>query len=251
MKWLALFIFGGIGAGVLVGGLLWGLKRISLYSEGRRTTGKVVSQEVHREEDEETGKRTKSFYPIVEFETTGGETVRFRGSTGRQKGPDFPEGTPVRVIYDPANPSNAQMANFSQFWLGPMTLTIAGAIFLAMGIGSFFLIRDSDRAFGPKFQERVDRDMLVFQPDILRIRGTIAEFIPDEAGGGTSGTLVCSGRISEDAPETLFEAEEVPAEFGRENLGRPVMIYVDPKDHGKYDVDIDALLGEYLKRQKR
>ena len=53
MKWLALLIFGGIGAGVLVGGILWGFRRISLFSEGRRTTGEVVSQEVHTEEDEE------------------------------------------------------------------------------------------------------------------------------------------------------------------------------------------------------
>ena len=252
MKWLALIVFGGIGAGVLAGGLLWGLKRFPLFRDGRRTVGKVVSQEMHRDarEDGEEGSTT-SYYPVVEFEALGGEKVRFTGSTGGGGKEILETGAEVEVIYDPAHPQNAQIGSFSQFWLGPVTLSVCGAIFLAMGIGSFFLIRDSDRAFGPKFQERVERDMLVFQPGVLRIRGTVSEFRPGEDARGGSGTLVCSGRVSEDAPESLFYAEEVPADFGREMVGRPVMILVDPKDHGKYDVDIDTLLGEYLQRQKR
>ena len=251
MKWVALIIFGGLGAGVLAGGLLWGFRRQALWREGRRTTGTVVAQEKHTDTTDQDGSEVKevSYYPVIEFEALGGEKVRFTGSTGRGKRPDFRLGAPVDVIYDPAHPARAQIASFSQFWLGPLTLIIAGAIFLAMGIGSFFLIRGSDEVLGEAFQKRVDRDMLVFQPDAIRIRGQIANFHPNPADDGKTSILICTGRITENEPETLFDSDAVPAELAGSLVGRPVMITIDPRDHDKYLVELGPLLSGSAERK--
>jgi hypothetical protein len=250
MKWVALLIFGGIGAAVLLWGLGWGLKRYALFRDGQRTTGTMVAPEAPG--PEATGRQgdggSGSDLGLVEFQTAAGQTIRFPRATGQSGSPEYQVGQKVVVLYDPADPHNAQIGTFSQLWVGPLVLLIFGALFLGAGIASFFLIRSTDRVFGDSFQKRVDRDMLVFQPDVLRIRGTVDGFRADEASGGKGGVVVCSGRITEGAPETRFDSEEIPAEFGLEIVGRPVMIFVDPKDHSRYKVDLDALLAEHLKR---
>ena len=254
MKWIALLIFGGLGAGVLVGGLLWGFRRYPLFHDGRHAAGKVVALEVPGPEaDPDRPSRTDtSALPVVEFETAGGQRVRFTGSAGGSGHPEYEVGGGVEVVYNPANPRDVLIGNSTQVWLQPTALSIIGAIFLAMGTAAFFLIRDSDRAFGSgafgsEFQERVDRDLLVFQLDALRIRGQVTNLRPNPADGGKTFILNCTGRVTEDAPERRFDSEAVPAELAGNLVGRPVMIILDPKDRGNYLVDLGPLLPESVK----
>jgi hypothetical protein len=254
MKWLALFVFGGIGAAVLIAGLLWGFNRYTLHRNGRRAVGKIVSQEIEGPEADPNrpSNSDQSTFPRVEFETSGGEKIRFTGSTGGGSGPETQVGHPVEVIYDPANPRNAQIASFSQFWLGPVAISLFGAIFLAMGIAAFFLIRSSDRMFGfgtsrPEFQERVDRDLLLFQPDALRIRGQVTDLRPNPADGGKTSILTCAGRVAEGSAERRFHSDPVPAERAGSLVGRPVTVIIDPIDRSRYLVDLGPLLSGSVK----
>lgn len=150
MKWAALLGFGGIGLIALISGLTWGWNRYALSSNGLRAQGRVVEnhKSVSTTDSPPGGGssgqiRNKytyvSYYPVVEFVTENGETIRFRGSTGSGV-PDYEPGTPVEVIYDPAEPHSAQMTAFSQRWLGPLVVTCAGLVLIFMGIGGFFLI---------------------------------------------------------------------------------------------------------------
>jgi hypothetical protein len=251
MKWIALLIFGGIGAAVLITGLLWGLKRYPLFRDGQRTTGKVVALEVPGPEADPDEPRSTdmSALPVVAFDTTGGETVRFIGSVGGSSHPAYEVGQTVDVVYDPANPRNALIGRSTQVWLPPLVLSIVGAIFLAMGTAAFFLIRNSDRtfgsgAFGSKFQERVDRDMLAFQPNAIRVRGQITNIRPNMRDGGQTLILTCTGRVTADGPEIGFDSEAVPAKLAGRLIGRPVMILIDPLDRKKYLVDLGPLLSD-------
>lgn len=159
MKWMALLGFGGLGLVALVSGLLWGWNRYALSSAGLRTQGRVVEnyKAVSTTDSPPGGGssgqiRNKytyvSYYPVIEFATERGETVRFRGSTGSGV-PEYEPGAPVEVVYDPANPHKAQMTAFSQQWLGPLVVTGVGLLLLILGIGGFFLISEAgpDTAF--------------------------------------------------------------------------------------------------------
>jgi hypothetical protein len=124
---------------------MWGAKRWKLQKEGTRTMGTVVELTDSWSTDDE-GRRTKSVYPVVEFPAEGGRTVKFRGSTGSNP-PSYQQGQLVSVIYDRKNPDDAQIADFEQFWLGPVLIGVFGLVFLGAGVGSFFLIGDSDKEF--------------------------------------------------------------------------------------------------------
>ncbi|MCX7860340.1 MAG: DUF3592 domain-containing protein [Chloroflexus sp.] len=47
------------------------------------------------------------FYPLVEFQTAAGETIRFRGNVGTAFAPPYKTGARVKVYYNPAMPQSA------------------------------------------------------------------------------------------------------------------------------------------------
>jgi hypothetical protein len=59
--------------------------------------------------------------------------------------PEYEIGTRVTVVYQPGDPQQAKILSFSQFWLGPLVVSISGLLFFTMGVGAFFLIGQSDR----------------------------------------------------------------------------------------------------------
>ena len=146
MKWMCLLLFGGLGLIIFVIGVGWGYKRLELYNNGVKTTGTVV-EITHSTSSDSKGRLSTSYYAIVEFTTPDEKNYKFRGSTG-SSAQEYFEGAQVDLIYNPARPSEAQIADFSQFWLGPLGITIFGFVFLVLGVGGFILISDSDKSFG-------------------------------------------------------------------------------------------------------
>lgn len=139
MRWISLLLFGGIGLVIFVIGIGWSYKRLELYNNGIRTVGTVVEINQSTSTDSK-GYRSTSYYPVVEFLTFDKKTHKFLGSTGSSASEYF-TGAEVDLIYNPAKPSDAQIVDFSQFWLGPLAVTIFGFTFLVMGIGSFIALR--------------------------------------------------------------------------------------------------------------
>jgi len=148
MKWMALFSVGGFGLFALVIGVVWGLRKHELFRSGLRTQGTVVDH--YKSVSTSVGdpwNRTGpdvSYFPVVEFQTAAGAAIRFRGATGSGV-PEYDTGALVTVAYQPDKPKEAQILNFSQFWLGPVVVIVAGLLFFLMGVGAFFLIGSSDR----------------------------------------------------------------------------------------------------------
>lgn len=118
-----------LGLALIIGGGFWGFRRYAFLRRSNHTQGTVVDQLV-----EDSVEHSKFFYPVVEFRTDGGETVRFRGGAGNAGGPLIQTGTTVVVLYDPSNPSEAQINSFVQYWLGPIGLTVWGAVIIGLGI---------------------------------------------------------------------------------------------------------------------
>ena len=96
---------------------------------------------------------------------------------------------PVR--YDPQNPSKAQIADFAQFWLGPLGVGLFGLLFLAGGIGAFFLIRGSDGAFGPQFQRKMDAVQLSVGKQGIRLDGRVDSVRSQPGRAGEEYVVVC------------------------------------------------------------
>lgn len=236
MKWLALALFGTFGLSCFVGGLMWGMKRYKLMKEGVRTSGAVVELEESRSTSKEDGRTVESlaYYPVVEFAVSG-KTYRFRGSTGSGV-PAYEVGAQVAVVYSPANPHDAQVADFEQFWLGPVVIGIFGFIFLVAGIGSFFFIADSDKAFGPEFEARMARDELFEMKQGVPLEATVKEVRQE----GSGWLLVCRGGMP-NAAKRDFQTM-LAIDPGRGIVGKTVTVYADPRDAERYFVHVEPLL---------
>jgi hypothetical protein len=246
MKWMVLFIFGGLGLAALISGVVWGTKRISLYRNGLPATGKVVEnyQSSSTDSDDHT---SVSHYPVVEFQTPDSQTHRFKGSTGSSS-PDFEEGARVKLRYNPKNPSEAQLVNFSQFWLGPVVITAAGLIALFLGIGSFLVFGDDMGGGMDSAGRAMRRQFLASRSDAVRIEGRIKDVREKEKG---KYVFVCKGLRPGASFEDEFETDVFNFNPGIEFTGRPVTICLDPYKKGEYTVDLGPLLMEIIKKQSR
>jgi hypothetical protein len=246
MKWMVLVLFGGLGLTALIGGLMWGSKRMALFRNGLPATGKVV--ETYRSSSTDDDDHTSvSFYPVVEFQAPDGQTFRFKGSTGSSS-PEFEDGARVKLRYNPKNPSEAQLVNFSQFWLGPVVITAAGLIALFLGIGSFLVFGDDMGGGMDSAGRAMRRQFLAARSDAVRIEGRIREV--REKGKGKY-VFVCKGLKPGASFEDEFETDIFNFDPGMEFSGRTVTIYLDPYKKGEYTVDLGPLLMEIIKKQSR
>lgn len=252
MKWVLLILFGGLGVAALAGGVMWGLKRQSLVQQGVRARGRVVAQEETASHGR--GGRAGSYresrtdyYPVVEFVTEAGETVRFTGSTGGGGKPIIETGTEVNVIYDPAAPSSAQIVSFMQFWLGPLVAAVGGLIFLIMGTGGFFLIGGHDRNMDER-EVMMQRERLIFMPEAPVVQGTILRIEEKPVNSGKY-VFVCQALRPDSSLYEEFTSDSVPFDPGHRYLGRQVGIRLDPDDRANYYVNIDPLLPEIVKNR--
>jgi hypothetical protein len=244
MKWMVLVLFGGMGLAALIGGLVWGAKRITLFRNGLPATGKVVeiSESISSDDD---GSHT-SYYPVVEFRTPSGETFRFKGSTGSSS-PDYETGATVRIRYNPKDPREAQLTDFSHFWLGPVVLTAAGLIALFLGVGSFVMLFGGDKDMA-SMRSLMDRNFMSVRKDMVRIDGRIKQV---RQKGKEQYVFVCKGLKPGASFEDEFESDVFNFDPGMEFAGRPVAICLDPYNKGEYTVDLGPLLLEIIKKQSR
>jgi hypothetical protein len=146
MKWIFLLLFGVIGLVMFSVGVGWGWKRYGLLKEGVRVSGTVIEIEESVSTTTKDGRQITSisYYPVVEFSAHDGRKYKLKGSTGEGSSSYF-VGSEVDVIYRKSRPQEAQIADFSQFWLGPLGVGLFGFVFLVAGIGAFFLIGESDK----------------------------------------------------------------------------------------------------------
>jgi len=267
MKWIVLLICSAIGLPALIGGAAWLLKRYPLYANGIHTQGVVVesyesySSSGGRMRGQEPPGVSVSYYPVVEFQIEEGEKIRFEGSTGSLGTPDYNEqvGSKVEVIYDRRNPHNAQIYTFSQFWLGPLVITIVGLVFFLFGIVFFFMISKSDKHFGPDFYERLSREALTMSKGAICVSGIANEIKEREGSKGKEFVVIVSARMPDRVSEETFES--IPIFMDRAGsrlleqkgriLGQPVDIYIDPYNRSHYYVNLDPLLTKLMKTDRR
>lgn len=103
----------------------------SFRREALSAPGTVIDLTLERSSTS-SGSSSSSYYPIVEFRTEGGETIRFRGSTGSNP-PSFRKGQQVTIRYRPGEPYTAKIDTFGQMWLGVIITGSIGVPFFILG----------------------------------------------------------------------------------------------------------------------
>ena len=124
-------MFGAFGLFFLGAGIVMVVRRRRLIATAVRTEGKIVAYEESEFKDDD-GSSTYAYYPIVEFKDAKGMQRRVKSSEG--SAPDG-VGTTVTLVYDPANPVNAELEAVSRSSLGPILVIGAGTLFLVIAIG--------------------------------------------------------------------------------------------------------------------
>jgi hypothetical protein len=81
-----------------------------------------------------------SYVPVVEFQTSDGEVVRFTDGIGTFP-PEYEVGAEVSVLYDPENVHSARTSTWKRIWFGPTLITGIGMLPVAVGIGLGWLMR--------------------------------------------------------------------------------------------------------------
>jgi hypothetical protein len=89
-------------------------EQTAFFKTCKKTTG-VVTGHVKKTDKESDSSRRKSdypktyYYPVVRFETQGGDEISFTASSRYSSETDIPEGREMDVYYDPTNPSKARL----------------------------------------------------------------------------------------------------------------------------------------------
>lgn len=122
-------IFLVIGLGLLGGGAYSGVSTSDFLGNAVSAPGVVIDLEARWDSDD--GGYT--YYPRVWFATEGGRPYEFTGDGGSSPA-SFDVGEEVRVLFDPADPSQARIDSFMQLWFTPLLLAGMGTVFSAFGI---------------------------------------------------------------------------------------------------------------------
>ena len=126
---IASILFGALLVAV---GVWFMVKGTPLQRRGARTTGRVVALQREQNPVDADGSISHSYSPVLEFRTAGGEQVQAVARSGGNPAPAR-VGDDVRVLYDPADPSVADIETFRGGWLSLLAV-LAGAGFIAVPI---------------------------------------------------------------------------------------------------------------------
>jgi Protein of unknown function (DUF3592) len=119
-----------VGAVLTLGGILELSRVLGIRSHGLRTEGTVVDVEERIEGPSESA--TLASYPVVEFTTAEGRTIRFTSRLSLPIAIEVGKAVPVRYRSD--NPELAVIDTFMRTWAVPVTLLLGGPTALIIGI---------------------------------------------------------------------------------------------------------------------
>lgn len=125
-----------IGLGITILGYFTLKKNRRLSKVGIKTLAKVIDISEQHSTDSE-GYSTTSYYPVLEFLDDQQQSFSFQGNVGGGKR-KYKVGQEIEILYDPADPTKAQMKNFGAQWIMPIVLMIVGLMLVFGGVTGGF-----------------------------------------------------------------------------------------------------------------
>jgi hypothetical protein len=172
-----------------------------------------------------------AYHPVVEFQTGGGQLVRFRSSISSNPA-SHSEGEAVTVYYDRQRPQDARINSFFALWGGA---TITG------GLGSVFFAIGAVMAWWP-WRARRRAQQLMTQGTPVR-----AELQPVErntaldVNGQHPWRLVAQWKNPVTADLYIFKSANLWFDPSSHLQGGFVMVYIDSNNPKRYHMDLSFL----------
>lgn len=120
------YLFSAIGVALLAGAFYLYQSKQEFLEKADRVQGTVVELIAKRSD------KSTTYAPVVVFKTKKGQEIKYFSSVSSNP-PSYSEGENVEMLYDPQNPHDASINGFFSLWLGPLILSILGAIFFIIG----------------------------------------------------------------------------------------------------------------------
>lgn len=117
------FVYSCFAVSLLIGAVVTAWRSLALVRAGSRTTGHIVAWE--KDED--------CYFPRVEYKLPDESIAYFRSETG-WGWQVRPVGSKVPVVYDPGNPSSAEIDRFAYHWLAPIGIALFAVVFAAAAV---------------------------------------------------------------------------------------------------------------------
>lgn len=118
--------------------------------------GTVIEMIAKRSDDSTT------YSPVVSFKTKTGQDITFTSSVSSSP-PSYSVNETVEVLYDPSDPSDANINGFTSLWLSVLILGILGAVFFLIGSLAFLFgylnnkksqsLRETGKSVSAKFTQ--------------------------------------------------------------------------------------------------
>ncbi len=124
------FLFFLIGIVVLISGIVQVFKVRRQIAGSVKAPGKVFGM------GRINGQRGYLYCPQVEFRASNAQTYKFQSEVGSQP-PAYKIGQSVQVVYEPADPNQAEIDSFMAMWFMPGCMVLFALVFSMLGLALF------------------------------------------------------------------------------------------------------------------
>ncbi len=218
-------IFLVVGLGMLAAAAYWA-SRVEQFARAAR----VAHGTVIKLERSHSGS-SSSYYPIVKYQTEGGEEITFRSSFGSNP-PSHRVGEAVIVLYDGSDPHAARIRSFFSLWGGATIVGAIGAVFTLVGGGLLYARRRvAERAqYLRRHGTPVQTDYQNVQINTrLRVNGCHPWRIVTQWKNPSTGEL------------HLFRSENLWFDPTPHIGARQITVYLERRDPTRYYMDVSVL----------
>ncbi len=216
------WLFSVLGILMLVGEGFYVKNEYSFVQRAKQTQGTVLELVRHVSSG---SKRSVTYAPRVKFVLPDGTVHEFTSEMSSSN-PGYAVGQPVKVLYDPAKPEEAEIDSWLAIWGGPAILGLLGVVFTAVGVGSLLSGWRRKRYCAQLLQSGIK---------ITATGGTVERDCSVRVNRQCAWRLVCEAEYN--GERRVFRSDRLwkdPTEFVRD---KQVTIAIDPANPQKYCVD--------------
>ncbi|PBJ09034.1 DUF3592 domain-containing protein [Flavobacterium sp. ACN6] len=120
------YVFLIIGAALLTGAFFLYQNKSAFLEKAVSVQGTVIEMVAKRSDNSTT------YSPVISFKTKSGQEITFSSSISSNP-PSYSVNETVEVLYNPADPKEANINTFSSLWIGPLILGGIGIVFFLIG----------------------------------------------------------------------------------------------------------------------
>jgi len=213
--------FGGAGLVCLLIALVFGVSTQLFLSQASVADGTVIGPR-----NPESGRKYAS---TISFTTANGQAVQFTTSVSSSP-PEFQLGQKVKIYYSPDNPeASARPDSFLSLWFLPGLFGLLALIFGGLGIG-FYMVDFLNR-----------RKIKWLQTNGQRVTAVVSEVRLNTSlknRGKSPYVVTAQWRNPANSQLYSFKSNSLWVEPAPVAPGKEVSVLVDPKDFGRYHMEI-------------